>query len=291
MPILRSIATLALLCATVALAHGDESHHTLWKVTGKHNVVYLFGSIHLLKAEDSDLPTIALKDYSSAARVVMELDPTGMAAEALQNVNLEMEMLPAGQTLGQVLGPVLNKQFQAHADGLGIEAGMIEHFQPWFAAMMLEQVELANMGLDPTMGVDMQIAQMANSDNKPIIGLETVSEQLGFFAHMSMEQQRQYLRSALKEADTLDTQLVAVVSAWKRGDTVALEKQLNEGSRDTPEFSRLIGPERNRKWLPRIVEYLNGNDNTMVVVGSMHLVGKDGLVELLRARGYPVEQQ
>ncbi len=127
--------------------------------------------------------------------------------------------------------------------------------------MMVEQLDLSKSGFEPGAGIDEQIAQLAQTDHKPIIALETIDEQLGIFAHLSLNQQRQYLRATLEQSgtDTGDTQ--GVVRAWQRGDTAKLEQLLREDSGDSPELYRALTIDRNRKWLPKLDELLNGDDN------------------------------
>jgi uncharacterized protein len=271
-------------------ARADDGHHIFWEVKGKHNTVYLLGSVHMLKAADSALPAEAMRAYAASKVLVMELDLNGGGAESLLESGAELETLPEGQTLAEAVGPQLYAQLLARAQPLGFEPESLSHFQPWFAALMLQQLELAKSGFDPAAGVDEQFALMAQGDNKPIIGLETIDQQLGFFAHLSLEQQRQFLRSTLEDSATAEKETDAVVRAWQRGDTVKLEQLLREGSNESPELYRLLTTERNRRWLPKITQLLNGDDNYLVIVGALHLIGHDGVIELLQRQGYtPVQ--
>lgn len=292
----RLLAALWLLSGAAAAytgdAHADGLHHILWEVKGRHNTMYLLGSVHMLKAADSALPPEALRDYAASKLLVMELDlnGAGAGAEALLESGEELTTLPEGQTLAAAVGPQLYAQLLARARPLGLEPDILEHFQPWFAALMVQQMELTKSGFDAAAGVDEQFALMAQGDHKPIIGLETVDEQLGLFAHLSLEQQRQFLRSTLQESASAESETDAVVRAWQRGDTLKLEQLLREGTQDSPELYRLLTTERNRRWLPRITALLNGDDNCMVIVGALHLIGHDGVIELLQRQGYSPQQ-
>jgi hypothetical protein len=267
-------------------AGADDGHHIFWEVKGKHNIVYLLGSVHMLKAVDSALPPEALRAYAASKVLVMELDLNGAGDEALLDSSAELETLPEGQTLAEAIGPQLYAQLLARTQPLGLEPEVVSHFQPWFAALMVQQLELTKSGFDAAAGVDEQLALMAQADAKPIIGLETMDEQLGFFAHLSLEQQRQFLRSTLQDAATAESESNAVVSAWQHGDTVKLEQLLREGSKDSPDIYRLLTTDRNRRWLPKIVQLLNGDDNYLVIVGALHLIGHDGVVDLLQRQGF-----
>jgi hypothetical protein len=267
-------------------AGADDGHHIFWEVKGKHNIVYLLGSVHMLKAVDSALPPEALRAYAASKVLVMELDLNGAGDEALLDSSAELETLPEGQTLAEAIGPQLYAQLLARTQPLGLEPEVVSHFQPWFAALMVQQLELTKSGFDAAAGVDEQLALMAQADAKPIIGLETMDEQLGFFVHLSLEQQRQFLRSTLQDAATAESESNAVVSAWQHGDTVKLEQLLREGSKDSPDIYRLLTTDRNRRWLPKIVQLLNGDDNYLVIVGALHLIGHDGVVDLLQRQGF-----
>jgi uncharacterized protein YbaP (TraB family) len=269
-------------------AAGD--HHTLWSVKGRHNTVYLFGSIHVLKPGDSALPTEALQAYASAKALVMEINLNELGAEQLLGSDLELETLPEGKTLADALGPELYGKFIAHAKPLGLDPELYDHFQPWFAAVTLEELELAKLGFNANAGVDEQLAAQAAADHKEIIGLETVAEQFGLFAHLSLEQQRQYMRYSLEDSDQSAAEVDGIVTAWRHGDAPALERLLREGFSTVPDLYRLLASDRNRKWMPTIVRLLNDDQDYLVIVGALHLVGQDGLVELLKRQGYEVVQ-
>jgi len=271
-------------------ARADTAHHILWEVKGKHNTIYLLGSVHMLKAADSELPSVAMHAYAMSKILVMELDLNEVGADSALESGAELETLPEGQTLANAAGPQLYAKFLARAQPLGLQPEVLSHFQPWFAALMLQQLELSQSGFDPAAGVDEQFALLAQTDHKPVIGLETIDEQLGFFAHLSLEQQREFLRSTLEDASSAESETDAVVQAWQRGDTGKLEQLLRSGSNESPELYRLLTTERNRRWLPKITQLLTGDDNCLVIVGALHLIGHDGLIEMLQRQGYTALQ-
>jgi uncharacterized protein len=155
---------------------------------------------------------------------------------------------------------------------------------------MLNQLEVAKLGFDPTFGVDLQLAKRALTDHKDIIGLETIEEQIEIFAHLSIEERRHYVLYSLAEVDNIARGLDAIVSAWRTGDTNVLEQLLSKGLEKFPNLYSKLTTDRNRKWLPTITGLLNDDHDCLVVVGALHLVGKDGIVELLQRQGYQVVQ-
>jgi uncharacterized protein YbaP (TraB family) len=286
----RRIAAGLLLLVVACTALADGGRHFFWEVKGARNSVYFLGSVHMLKPEDSALPPGALKAYETAESLVMELDLNDVDAGALLGAGLESATLPEGKTLPAVLGPRLYARLRTQAQQLGLLPAMLDPFQPWFVAVMISQTSLTKSGFEPASGIEVQLAQRAEADGKPIVGLETMSEQLGFFAQLTLDQQRDYLRSTLMELDAATDQTAELVAAWKRGDTAALEKLLAELSAEAPDLYRRLTTDRNRRWLPRITALLKDDRDHLVVVGAMHLVGKDGLIELVKRQGYlPVQ--
>jgi uncharacterized protein len=281
-------ATLSWMLASVALA--DSGHHSFWSVKGAHNTVYMLGSVHVLKPGQSDLPPDSLRAYTSAAALVMELDLNNVTVDSMLGSNLSEEMLPEGQNLAGVLGADAYAKFAAHLEPLGVEPDFFTQFQPWFAAITLEQLELAKLGFESGSGVDEQFAQRAQSDHKPIIALETIEQQLGIFAHLSLEEQRRFLLYTLDDADDTSGSTDAVITAWRKGDTNALEHLLADSYSQYPELFRMLTTDRNRAWMPTINGLLHENQDYLIIVGALHLVGKDGLIELLTHEGYDVVQ-
>jgi hypothetical protein len=285
----RLLATL-LLCALCAGAGADDTHHTFWIVKGAHNTVYLLGSVHVLKPADSDLPPEAVRAYASAKALVMEIDLNNVSADSLLGGDLSMASLPEGQTLAEALGPEIYGKFAAHVTAVGLDPEFFSGYRPWFAAMALQQAELAKQGFEAGSGVDEQFAQRAASDHKPIIGLETVDQQLGIFANLSDAQQRRFVLYSLDDAEDTEHAADAVVSAWRAGDVKKLERLLSESFEQYPELFRMLTTDRNRQWLPTITQLLHEDQDYLVIVGALHLVGKDGVVQMLQQAGYqPVQ--
>ena len=286
-----SLAVSAWMLLAPVLLRADAGRHIFWEVKGAHNTVYLLGSVHMLKAADGVLPAEVLEAYRRSQSLVMELDLSDAdAAESLMTSALEQIMLPADKTLSQVLRPKLYASFVAHAKRVGLDPATTERFQPWFAAILLEQVTLMHDGYEASSGVDMQLTQSATADHKPIVALETAAEQMGYFSRLSLDEQANFLGFTLRDIDSTDSDPAAVIRAWKMGDVRELERLFRQESVDSPELMRQLTAERNRKWLPRIKALLDDDHDDMVIVGAMHLIGDDGLVALLKGQGFnPVQ--
>jgi uncharacterized protein len=279
------------LCLSVATAApaSDQQRHSLWSLQGKTNTVYLLGSVHFLK-ESEQLPQALDDAYKASEVLLMEIDMDDLDPLEAQQVTMELGLLPDGQSLQQQLGQESYTKLVTRAQDVGIDPSLLNRFQPWFAAMTLVQMQLMKMGLAPTSGVEQRFTTRAVADKKPIHGLETVREQLGMLAGLPQKQQREFLLYSIEDADRMAKEIDDLLSAWRRGDSKALAKLLAEGFDEYPDLYRPLTTDRNRRWLGQVEALLDDREDYLVVVGTLHLVGKGSLIELLEKQGHRVVQ-
>jgi hypothetical protein len=145
--------------------------------------------------------------------------------------------------------------------------------------------------LSPTSGADYVLAQEAVAEGKPLKGFETVEQQLRFLADLTPEEEMGYLRQTLADAGEGKARLDAMESAWLAGDDAALTRLAIGSLQDlAPLFYRRFDVDRNQRWVPQIETLLNTPGVRFVAVGDGHLLGPDGVPELLRKDGWRVER-
>lgn len=269
--------------------YAAEEHHTLWSLQGKSNTVYLLGSVHFLKPSER-LPAAVDQAYRDAEKLVMEIDMDDLDPLAIQQVTLELGLLPPQQTLESELGAAAYSRVSEQARQIGIDPALLSRFRPWLAAMTLVQLQLMKQGLDPNSGVEQQLTARAGADGKEIIGLETLQQQLGMLAGLSNQQQREFLMYSVEDSERASQEIDQLIGAWRKGDTRALAQLLAEGFEKYPDLYRPLTVERNRQWIPSIEDLLDDREDYLVVVGTLHLVGKDSVIELLERKGHKVTQ-
>ena len=269
---------------------GAQAKNFLWKVRSEQNSIYILGSIHFLKKENYPLAKSILEALDGSKKLVLEIDLNSASPEAAERVTLEKAVYRDGTSLRQNIGPETYGLTEQRAKDLGVDIELMRPLKPWFVALTLMSIKLQKIGLDSTYGVDRYLAARAKVSEKPTRGLETLEFQVGLLDQLSRRDQEMMLRETVEELDLLDKNVDQIVRAWAAGDSQSMEKLLLAGMKEYPDLYQRIIAERNRRWLPEIEKMIAQGDGSMVVVGAAHLVGKDGVIELLKARGYTVEQ-
>ncbi len=286
---IRLLVLLSLLAPLPLLADGEHPV-SMWLVEGDRNRVYLLGSVHLLRKQDHPLPDVIEAAYADAEALVMELDMDDLDPVAIQAETNRIGVLRDGRTLADLMGAGPYADAAETAATLEIPLDLLGSTEPWFAALTVQQLVLTRIGFNPLYGIEMHMAMKASQDGKAIEGLETVEEQLAFLDGLSIDAQREFLLQVLRDGETLETDMDALITAWRNGDTAFLEREMLAEIQASDELYEALLAERNRRWLAAITGLLDDDDDYLVVVGAAHLIGDDGVPALLEARGIRTQQ-
>jgi uncharacterized protein YbaP (TraB family) len=271
------------LCLLGSLSAHAQS--PVWALHGAHNTVYLAESMHLLKAGHAELPPAFDLAYRDAQNIVMEIDLSRLDETQMQEYALEHGTLKGGVTLQQALGQPVYQKLSTAVASLGLPLEVVSSYQPWFVALTVAELQYMKLGYDPTLGVEQQIEQRATQDHKQMSGLETLQQQLGQLEQLTPEQQKRFLELTLEDLQDADKETDELTAAWRDGETHKLAQLLSDEYKTFPELYRALVSERNHRWLPQIEGYLKDEHNYLVIVGALHVVGEDGLLELVRRDG------
>jgi uncharacterized protein YbaP (TraB family) len=285
------VLAVSLVWLVVSDTSDAQEKTLLWKVSNDKHSIYLLGSIHYLKKENFPLHKAILTAFNASKRLVLEVDLNRISPDAAQRVTLEKAMYRDGQTLQQNVSEETYQLAEQHAAKLGIDMKIMGPMKPWFVALTLLAIKFQQIGLDPNLGVDHYLAERAKASGKATSGLETLEFQVGLLDQLSKRDQESLLRETVGEMELLVTNINQIVQSWLNGDSDSLETLLLGGMKEYPELHEKIIVERNRRWVPQIEKILAQDGDAIVVVGAAHLVGKDGVIEMLKARGYRLEQK
>ncbi len=263
---------------------------SLWRVRSKSNVVYLLGSIHYLKPQSYPLAQEMEAAFKDAKKMIFEINLESAEGGRAQQLMAAKGIYTDRTTLKDHVSPATYALAEKQLKELGLDIQIFNQFKPWFTALTVLALKLQAMGFDPGKGIDQYFFRKAKKEKKEVGGFETLEYQFSLFDGMPERVQESLLLQTLSGGDLTETAVDAIVKAWTAGDLQALETLLLQGLKEFPELYQRLIVERNRAWLPKIESCLSQNENYLVVAGAGHLAGKNGLIEMLTAKGYSVEQ-
>lgn len=276
-----TVTLLALIAASPVLA----GPLPLWELETGGNRVLIMGSVHFLRASDYPLPDKLMDAYDEADTLVMEIDMDNLDPMATLTTMTTMGTDRSGKTLKDMIGAPAYNDASAKAAELGVPLDLFSQFEPWFAALSITQMRLMQLGFDPAWGIETRLMKKAATDGKNILGLETLEEQLSFMDNLDADSQRAFLLQALDDATNVEKEVESIVNSWREGDTGSLENLLLASIATAPQLYDAILVQRNRSWVEPISDLTKETDDYLVVVGTMHLVGKNSVLEMLDDAG------
>lgn len=265
----------------------------LWKaVSDSGATLYLLGTIHEVKSDFYPLPQ-EMEDALTKSRALMvEIDPSKSDPIKIRDMTMSQGVLGQTDSLANHISP----KTMAALMNSGVDPKLMQTFmrmRPWLVGLMLVQSEMAKLGYDPKLAIDAHFITSARNQGKKVIPLETEEFQFSVLAGFPEELQDQLLLKTLLEIKQLKTEAGDLMKAWKDGSEKNMDTLITKDVKEHPEFNvfqdKLIY-DRNVTMTEKLEAYLKGSDTYMVAVGSAHMVGERGICELLRKKGYKVEQ-
>lgn len=284
----RLLLILALLCAAPAWAQ----RLFLWEVRAPSASLWLFGSIHVCRADCYPLPGAVTEALARAESFALELDPTD---STVQRSILDQALYGDGRTLAQDLPPVLMDRLSDYLTARGIKLELLQRMRPWMASTTLALVAATQLGFEVDHGIDLWLLGRARELGKPVLELETAQEQVASMAELPLADQRELLDQSLQliEQGRLRTLLDELLLAWRGGDAPRMAALMRESMGEGAAADRLADSlldARNRRMAERLGAWLDSGRTVFAVVGAAHLAGPGSLPEQLAARGYRVRQ-
>jgi len=279
---------LVLPLLAVAAIGQDAKPLMLWKATSGKNSAYMFGSLHIGDKSFYPLAATVEKAFADSDVLILEVDIKKVNMMAVAAMVMEEGMYSGDDTLWKHISPETRKGLEAYAKRLGVPADMFAPMKPWMASMTLAVLPFQKAGMDPNLGLDQHFVD--ESGDKRIDALETAEWQIKLFTSLSPELQEKLLETEVQaERDPL-AESRELVAAWQSGDAARVESLMRKYSDGPPEFERKVLTDRNPHMADAVSHCLESTDHCFMVVGAAHLVGKDGVVDLLTRRGVKVQQ-
>ena len=279
------------LAILVQDALSQSKKNFLWKVQSKTNAVYLLGSVHYLKKEMYPLAEKIERAFERSDILVVEANINDIKKEEIQKL-IGRAFYQGDDRLEKHISAETLELLKKELDSLNLSPEVFDKQKPWFLALTLASLEILKLGFDPNYGIDKYFLSKAK-EKKRVLELESFDYQINLFSQLSEKNQELLLLYTLKDIHMLKQELDKLTEAWTSGDTKGVEailtKSLSEDGRLAPIYEKLIY-ERNRRMVSRIEDFLQAKETHFVMVGAGHLVGDRGIIEILKEKGYLLEQ-
>lgn len=266
------------------------SETSLWRVSKGANSLFIGGTIHVLRETDFPLPSAFDDAFNQSSKIIFETDIATTENPAFGQQMMQRLMYSDGRTLKDGLSPKIYQQLEKFCTERGVPILMFQQMRPTVAVLSLMMLELQRLGISNA-GVDSHYFQRAQAERKNIGELETADEQLEFIANLGKGREDDFVLYSLRDMQQLETVISDLTDAWRKGDQQRMAAlSLEEMRKEFPGIYQQLLVGRNKNWLPRIESMLKDAETELVLVGALHLVGEDGVLALLRERGYQLEQ-
>ncbi len=272
-----------------------EAKSLLYEVNSKSARVYILGSIHLAKPELYPLNKEISLAYKHSDALVVEVNPSSTeSTQTMQSAMLNLGLYKEGKTLETQLSTKTYKSLEAYTTKVGIPLEKMQMMRPWVVMIQLTVTEMMRLGYLPELGIDQHFLNLAVQDKKEVIELETAQEQMALLSKEDKKFQDKLLFYTLESMQDLEPMLDDMYRGWKKGDEKAFEKIMMTPLEEDPSLKEMYDElitNRNYAMTKKVEGFLKTDKNYFVVVGSGHVIGEEGIVALLRKKGYQVSQR
>ncbi len=264
----------------------------LWKVAapgGKGGVAYLFGTVHMLPANvewQSGALDAAIQASDKLVIEVLGLENRSATSLIFHSMGRQTGLPPLAS---RVAAPLRQKLFAA-ADPVPGPLSALDDMESWAAALMIAANSPGVTGVDQSRGVESVLQLRFGAQDKPVSGLESTSQQFGFFDTLPESQQRIMLTQVALTAGNAQQEYQALLADWLEGRVDALVESANKGLLASPQLRAVLLDNRNKDWTTKIAGMIDKGEHPFAAVGAGHLGGAGGVPALLKAQGYTVER-
>ena len=263
----------------------------IWKVEKGSEVVYIGGTIHLLRESDYPLPEEFLNAFANADILVLETDMGQLKSLEVQQKIMAGGTYPPGEGLDQVLSKEAYDALAEYCQQNGLPIEAMKQFKPSLVSLTILGLEMQKLGLSMEFGIDINFYQRAVSEGKDLFYIETIDEQIAYILTMGEGRESEYILKGLSDLHKMPEDLEDMIQYWKTGDDDKMEDLiLAEVREEYPGIYQSLFKERNERWLPQIEALFLTEEDELVLVGAGHLIGEDGIISMLKERGYSVEK-
>jgi uncharacterized protein YbaP (TraB family) len=266
----------------------------LFEISNNTDKLYILGSIHVGNESMYPLNKHLISAFKNSDCLAVEVDATNPENSAkMRNLIRETGMITNNKTVKDIISPKLYGELQNEFEKLGLPESNFLYTKPWLTAISLLNMKVMQLGYKSEFGIDLFFINEAKKTEKPIKELESVEYQIKMLANLPKKLQCKLLESALDRTTNYDKLLKDTITYWKTGNTKAFEKMYFEEIYKADRYKDLVEIifyKRNKHMAEKINNFLKQKEKCFVIIGAGHLLGKKGILNLLKLKGYKVKQ-
>lgn len=269
----------------------EDRNSLLWKITGNEleEPSYLFGTIHMIGKEDYIFNEKMQAAFDACEDVVFEIKIDDMMDLGAQMGMMSKVFMGGGKTLKDLLSEEDYNAVKDHFQKMGMPLMFLERMKPMFlSAMASGDMSPESMNSGEVVSYELELMEMAQKEEKPIAGLETMEYQISIFDSIPYDVQAKMLVESIKSTDSGDDQFKQMVDLYKSQNIEAMQSMATDEDSGFGDYETLLLTQRNENWIP-IMQEMMGQKRTFFAVGAGHLGGKKGVIKLLEEEGYTLE--
>ncbi|MBN1161752.1 MAG: TraB/GumN family protein [Dehalococcoidales bacterium] len=264
----------------------------IWKVSSGTTHVYLLGSVHVASSDLYPLDAAIEDAFVSSDYLVVEVNTNNLTQSHATQLLLDYGTYPEGDGFKSHVSEVLYNKLDEYFSKYGMVMSLLNDFKPFVIYNLMSQYMLEGLGYEIEYGIDLYFMNKAEENNKDILELETPEFQMYLLSSVPDEDIIAAIQYDIDNPE-IEKYLDDLFSAWGDGDTGRMETIVFEALVEEPDmepYYEIMYNQRNLHMVGKIVEFLADDEVYFIVVGAGHLVGENGLVNLLQNMGYAVEQ-
>lgn len=289
---IRLLAVAAALSLSAPAFAEEAKGPALWRVSDADSEIYLFGTFHLLPASLAWTTPALDAAMANTPNTMTEADTDSAEAQKkLAALVQELGVNPPGVTLSSQLGPERAKQFGLVSERFGVPMAAMEPMKPWLALISLTVGIMQSHGYSGESGAEKLILGKASAEKDKIAHLETAEFQIRALASLSNEEWLADFERGLAQMADFEGFSERTLEAWRSGDLASIEEEMiGPMKKAAPGAYKTLIVDRNSNWAGQIEKIMAGSDDYFIAAGAGHFVGEDGVIEMLRDKGYAVER-
>jgi uncharacterized protein YbaP (TraB family) len=280
---MKNLFKISALLLTISTAFSQQDKSLLYEISGNEltKSSYIFGTFHIMCAEDYMISEIMKQKFTTTEQIVLELDMD----DPQMMVQMQQQIfMKDGKSLKDLLPKEdYDEVGNYFIDSLKMPFQVLDKVKPFALISMLYPKILGC----PIQSFEMDFVKLGKDENKEILGLETVADQMRVFDAIPYQKQADDLVKVIQDIDNSKAEFDKLVITYKTEDIDAIAKMIAEDNNGYAPYTDVLLNDRNENWIAKMTDLIK-EKSTFFAVGAGHLGGKKGVINLLREAGYAV---